>query len=412
MIGLNEIQPGETLAIDIRKLRDDQVKDQNGQMLPKDLLTGHINWRIHDGAQIVGRTQVLSLNSAIAQNRSCGGCTCQPTQITVSMDNFTDNGDGTAHTTMRETDYACDEPGFPYAVPNYYFYWYSDDPSVATVDDTSGLVTYQGPGATAITASAVFDIYACQGPNPVDDGCYCPPVDNPPPVSDSKTVTSIVFVIHGNGTDGIFVGSDPQLATPNLFACDSASPSGGTLTATSSDSNDTFKLGTFAGLPSATIATSDQSTSNLDRTLTFKYTVGTASRTRTLRVTARKFSFVTNTSPSNQCSLGFGYKYVYIYTPYTHPDGIAVQPSIGLGGTAVTEALSPTTIACGGETGDGALNANSQFTDTIAVCSTSPVPACSSTHTQVLKIAGFAVRTNLLTISNTSLAYTNQGPNQ
>jgi hypothetical protein len=152
-----------------------------------------INWRIHDGAQIAGRTQVLSLSSAIAHNRSCGGCTCQPTQITVSMANFTDNADGTAFTSVQETDSASDEPGFPYTVPNYYFAWSSDNEAVAIVD-ADGNVTYQGPGSATITALEFPDIFACQGPNPVDDGCNCPAVDPSPPVSDHKGVSPPIIV--------------------------------------------------------------------------------------------------------------------------------------------------------------------------------------------------------------------------
>jgi hypothetical protein len=104
------------------------------------------------------------------------------------MDEFTDNGDGTAFTSVQETDSACDEPGFPYTVPNYYFAWSSDNEAVATVD-ADGNVTYQSAGSATITALEFPDIYACQGPNPVDDGCNCPAVDPSPPVSDSKGVT-------------------------------------------------------------------------------------------------------------------------------------------------------------------------------------------------------------------------------
>jgi hypothetical protein len=134
-----------------------------------------------------------------------------------------------------------------------------------------------------------------------------------------------------------------------------------------------------------------------------------------LSVTARQFAYATNvpTPPQgNTCSLGYGYDYSITYTPYTHPDKIAVQPGIGLGGTAVTESLNPSTIACGNKTGPGSLNVNSQFTDRIRICSSAPIPSCSSTHTQTLKVAGYVVRTNSLTITNTALTYTSQGPNQ
>lgn len=128
-------------------------------------------------------------------------------------------------------------------------------------------------------------------------------------------------------------------------------------------------------------------------------------------MTARQFAYATNNTPGNICSLGYGYKYEYVYTPYTHPDKIAVQPGIGVDGTVAAESFSPAP-GCGVDTGNGALDANSQFTDTIAFCSTSPLPTCSTTTTQTWKVAGFTVRTNGLTIANTGLTYTNEGPTQ
>jgi hypothetical protein len=101
--------------------------------------------------------------------------------------------------------------------------------------------------------------------------------------------------------------------------------------------------------------------------------------------------------------------YNYVYTPYTHPDGVVVPGGGLLTGTATTENFNPTTIACGNQPGPGALDANSQFGDTIELCSTQPIPTCSSTNTQTLSIAGYQVRTNSLTIANTGLTYTSEG---
>jgi hypothetical protein len=206
MIGLKEIKPGETLAIDIRKLRDDQVKDENGQTLPTDLLTGHINWRIHDGAQIVGRTSVMSLSQAIAENRSCGGCTCSPIDVQFSMSAFTDQGDGTATTSIQETDTSCD--GWPrsFSIPNEAFSWSTKDPNgndgsyIAEVD-VHGKVTYQGPGTATITATTFPDICHCVHFG-VEDGCDCELVDPPQSRGGSQQVTSpIVLRIRFGGND-------------------------------------------------------------------------------------------------------------------------------------------------------------------------------------------------------------------
>ena len=66
------------------------------------------------------------------------------------------------------------------------------------------------------------------------------------------------------------------------------------------------------------------------------------------------------------------------------------------------------------ETSDGGLDANSQFTDKVALCSNAPIPACDKKYTQQYSIAQSAiVRTNTLEFTNTApVGYTNQGPNQ
>ncbi|MFB3812465.1 MAG: hypothetical protein ACE14L_00005, partial [Terriglobales bacterium] len=223
------------------------------------------------------------------------------------------------------------------------------------------------------------------------------------------------FEVQGNPF--IFVGSDPALASANkYFASDGSGgppqPTGGTFSATSSDAQDTFTTG-LSPLPWVSVKTTDQSTNNLDRHLSFKYALsGGGAVFRPMDVTARQFAYATNGPLSNTCSLGYGYSYDIVYTPYTHPDRTAVQPGIGLDGTAVTETFDPPNIGCGNITGPGGLNANSQFTDRIVLCSTAPLPTCSSTNTQTIRVAGYLVRTNQLTIANTGLTYTNQGPNQ
>jgi hypothetical protein len=69
------------------------------------------------------------------------------------------------------------------------------------------------------------------------------------------------------------------------------------------------------------------------------------------------------------------------------------------------------------ETSDGSLNANSQFTDTVALCSNAAIPACDKKYTQHYTIAqsppNMPVRTNILEFTNNPpLGYTNQGPTQ
>jgi hypothetical protein len=220
---------------------------------------------------------------------------------------------------------------------------------------------------------------------------------------------TIKLVLQGNQYNSLFVGTDPNLSGANsIFA--TVSPTGETFTTTSSASGDTFTPVTTGG-PGWVVNTTTQSTNSGDRKITVTYTVtGQGSVTTSLNLTARQFAYATNNTPSNTCTLGYGSKYVYIYTPYTHPDKAAVQPGIGLTGTAVTESFNPQPPA-GTVTGDGALNANSQFADTLAYCSTSPLSSYP-TVTQTISIAGYQVRQNSLAYSSAGVTLTSQGPSQ
>ena len=158
------------------------------------------------------------------------------------------------------------------------------------------------------------------------------------------------------------------------------------------------------------VNTTTQSTSSGDRKITVTYTVSSQQTTQSLNVTARQFAYATNNSASNTCTLGYGTKYLYTYTPYTHPDHAAAQPGIGLSNTAVTESFNPQPPS-GAGTGNGNLDSNSQFTDRIEYCSTSPL-TFSTSVTQKLFIEGYQVRQNLLTYSSSGVSLTNQGPTQ
>src|SRR5580704_12455299 len=135
------------------------------------------------------------------------------------------------------------------------------------------------------------------------------------------------------------------------------------------------------------------------------------SATQVMKVTARQFSFLTNLSPSNACTLGHGTDYTFTYTVNTHPDGKPVDTSSDLNGTAVTENFSPAIPCNGVHTGNGTLNANAQFTDHVAYCSNVTL-TCSGQTTQSLSVGGFGVRTNTLTYSGNGVAVVSNGPTQ
>jgi hypothetical protein len=126
-----------------------------------------------------------------------------------------------------------------------------------------------------------------------------------------------------------------------------------------------------------------------------------------MSVTARKFAYVANSSPSNACSLGYGTNRTYVCTLYTHPDGNAVLSTDGISGTAVAESFNPT-LTCETITANGSVNANAQFADDItSICSSKPL-----TCTQTMSVAGYPVRTNKLQWTSKGVTYTSNGLTQ
>lgn len=393
------LKPMETKSISIRNLIHDQVKGDKGSTLPKDAQEGQVDWYVP--ARNAGRGRILETNktSLMARSFSCGG-QVELCSLQVPGGQWIEWG-----ATVTDWDTAT-----PYVCMN------QCSGTVLGQGDTGDTYSWSMSGAPQISGSSTNQSVNAYGASvgygtadvTVSDP-YCQlQWSGPAPVTPSLQIS-------GNGTNSIFVGNDPEITSqygPNLFVA-TVNPSGGQLSVTSSDANDSFGYYTLSGSPSAVVTTSDQSTSSNDRTLTFTYTVsGDPPAQQVLRVTARQFAYATNGALSNVCSLGYGWEYDLPYTPYTHPDHAAAQPSIGLVGVKVTETFNPSTISCGNITGDGALDDNSQWSDRLEYCSTQPLPVCSSTNTQTWTVGGYQVRQNTLTIANTGLTYTNNGPTQ
>jgi hypothetical protein len=218
------------------------------------------------------------------------------------------------------------------------------------------------------------------------------------------------------GKPYIFVGSDPNVTAANSYfgsdgAGGSPKPAGGAVSAISSDSHDAFHI-TQGNTPTIKVTTSDQSASNLDRTLTFTYTAsGVGSVSRQSSVTARQFAYATNNSPSNQCSLGYGTDRTYVYTLFTHPDGTAVNGNDGLDGVPVAETFNPA-LQCDVIPGNGSIDNNGQFGDHVSsACSSTPL-TCIQTTTQSISVTGYPVRSNRLQWTSAGVTYTSNGPTQ
>lgn len=391
-----------TRTFNVSEIAGSATPDSEGNIIPAGIREGSAeiagSLGEHQHILLNMDTGIYNVNKAVCSPtcEQCGGVVS-----TFIVDSpFTVGVNGT----KQQTFYMQWNSGTQYNMNNQ-SNWSSNATSVATV--SVGLVSGVSPGSVTISAFEPND-----EPPFIASYCYISGNGNCPvggPISGSGPGnTTPTLLVQGNQYNSIFVGSDPNLATPNsIFA--TVNPSGGSFTESSSGSGDTFAPVPSGG-PGWIVSTATQSTSVGDRKLTFTYTVNGASASQSLSVTARQFAYVTNNSPSDTCTLGYGTTRLYTYTPYTHPDKTSVQAGIGLSDTAVTESFNPSPPP-GAKTGNGALDQNSQFTDTIAYCSTSPLTG-STTVTQTLWIEGYQVRQNSLKYSSTGVTYTSLGPTQ
>ncbi len=386
------LQPDEQMWMDVGKLIREHVPDKNGKTLPADLTSGSYEFRdltntgvgtLFEGKVIYDKTygHVAYGCALCCGYNKPGTFWYNPLAVPLS---FTGSNGVNAYDNCSGNWYDLSDS----------FY---NSTSIATVNYYG---THTGVSVGSTASNTFGTIQQTQ-----DNRLECPAEQFRP----SGSVNVVKLQLQGNQYNSIFVGTDPNLATPNsIFA--TVSPTGGTFTETSSASGDTFTAVQSAG-PGWVVTTTTQSTNSGDRTLTVTYTVsGQPSVSKSLNVTARQFAYVTNNSPSNTCTLGYGTKYLYTYTPYTHPDHAAAQSGIGLSNTAVTESFNPQPPS-GSGTGNGNLDANSQFTDRVEYCSTAPL-TISATITQTLSVEGYQVRQNLLTYSSSGVTLTNQGPTQ
>jgi hypothetical protein len=391
------LQPDEQMWIDVGKLIRESIPGKNGKTLPNTLTSG--SYEIRD---LTNKGIGTLFEGKVIYDKTYGhvtyGCTicCGLKRLVMFFNPLgipflgtSGNGvDGQDACSLEYTDISGDFDGN----------WSTASASIATVD-TFGTHTGQGVGSTTSTTFAQEEWYVSK--------YSCPILQRPSNGSDNVNPS---LTLQGNQYNSIFVGSDPNLATPNsIFA--TVKPTGGTFTETSSVTGDTFAP-VQSGGPGWVVTTTTQSTNARDRKLTVTYTVSgnPTPASQFLNVTARQFAYLTNNSPSNTCTLGYGTTQLYTYTPYTHPDKTAAQAGIGLSGTAVTESFNPQPPA-GTVTGSGALDPNSQFTDRISYCSSSPL-TISTTITQTLSIEAYQVRQNTLKYSSTGITYTSLGPTQ
>lgn len=171
-----KLQPGETAAFDLRKIRDGQMEDSAGHTLPKDVSLGQFKWAVHGvtGGKLVliGRAEMASRSRRISTSYSCND-PCPPSYA-ADMDPFPAPvvvNDSTTATVWETAYYGTGYTVGPYATGAT---WTLDN-AVATLDPTtdghSTTLTGTTPGEANLDAFvSQQERYTWDGLECLDDG--------------------------------------------------------------------------------------------------------------------------------------------------------------------------------------------------------------------------------------------------
>ncbi len=192
-----ELAPYETRAIDIRQLRDAQVADFKGNVIPANATDGSVNWVRIDDVPMSGRLLVIRRGQGTVSSYDCCSCVCPLSFTTVTVTpspSFDTLAGGTTACTCTAEYYSCN------STPYYYdetvgASWGSSDTSVATMDGSvNGQVDAVAAGSATIQAAYSGDQWYYYSPQ-----ARC--VSNLIHATGSNTanVDSLVFTITSGG---------------------------------------------------------------------------------------------------------------------------------------------------------------------------------------------------------------------
>ena len=168
MIGLQKLSAGKTIQIDVQRLRDQQIPDERGNLIPLNAVSGQIGWFLRPGYDtadektkrlaLFGRSEQIDTITKISSSYACQNCceshatagfvSTDPTGF-ESPDSYEFEIGDTVQLYAFLIETECNNSTHFYAVPAED--WDSDDENIATVN-SGGLVTITGVGDFEIEA--------------------------------------------------------------------------------------------------------------------------------------------------------------------------------------------------------------------------------------------------------------------
>lgn len=392
------LQPGEQMWMDIGKLIREQVPDKDGKTLPADLTSG--SYEVRD---LNNKAAASLFEGKVVYDRTYGhvtyGCAacCGYTDpifnwydpLSVFFQGIADDGvDGW---------YPC-ESQYDDISAFFFNHWSSGNTAIVTVDYYG---THTGVSVGSTTSQAFASV-----PNN-NARLRCPALGQNP--SGGANVRPTV-VIQGNPTY-VYIGQDPTVVQINaLFGL--GNPSGGTYTWSTPDTTTSFDT---PNAEDVHVTATNWTGGIQDTKIALDYTYNNQSATQaSVWVTKRIFKFLAGDSVIEVNTYNgpsqYGYEFQASYNVFANPGGVQLTTGSGVSTYENVTNIS-SNVPFRPNYGQGALTANSQLLDTLALVSNAPLPSTLSIlDSQDLGVGGLYVRNNTLTYSSTAVTVTNNGP--
>jgi hypothetical protein len=328
---LIRLKPGQTVAIDIRHLRDAQTPDIHGHKLPTNLTQGQVKWSQHRKQSVIGRLIASSAAAGVAANFACSDYCCPPSfwSRTITPNSMTGVPGDSFSFTLQETLYDdCSLSGIAFYGPYNITYEATIESSDTSIAEVSGAgVNLVDAGDVTITVSYTVSSFERNDTEPCYDG-YCPgfhcdeianPMEDQVPVASNCSFTistnpdssSGIRPIGTSGTTQATVTIQTNPVCPNVTVRVSAAAiasSGGHVGHTGNRPTGSFSAtqgrtnanGTFTTTYTAPI---------FGGTMTITGTVGSASHDASMQIYIQSLF-----------ELGGGTNYTLVGTTATHPD--------------------------------------------------------------------------------------------
>ncbi|MDX1998298.1 MAG: hypothetical protein SF066_11315 [Thermoanaerobaculia bacterium] len=173
VLGLATLDPHESRTIDLTELRDRQIPDLYGRVLPRRLAAGKALWSMRGEEQhaLIGRIEQSDPTRGMSMTAACGACCPNSMTEAFMTPSFAAGYPGD---TTRFLIYIAEEDCYGSVRPWYtlpFSSFSSTVPSVATIDST-GLARANGPGSTLFSSTVYGTVYSnCAAEAANDEYC-------------------------------------------------------------------------------------------------------------------------------------------------------------------------------------------------------------------------------------------------